>query len=108
MGRTASGLVPMKPLNKIQKSARGKDCTGRLHCCNRDPLTTILAHAPFTGKFGSRKHWWWAAYLCSDCHDYLDNRDRVNTQAELNALWLNPVHETQEQLIDQELIEVRL
>lgn len=94
--------------NKISKSARGKKCTGRFHCCNYDTMTTVLCHAPFTGKFGSRAHWWWAAYLCSSCHDYLDNRDGVLTQDVLFGLWLNPVHETQEQFIEQGLLVVIL
>jgi hypothetical protein len=94
---------------KISKSARGEQCTGRIPCvCNFDPSTTVLAHAPFTGRYGSRKQWWWSAYLCSNCHDALDGRTEINmTFDEKNSIWFSAVHETQEKLIDKELMVVK-
>ena len=95
--------------NKISKSARGKQCTARIpDAGNHDPATTVLAHAPFSGKFGSRKHWWWSAYLCFDCHELLDDRDMRLTREEKDLIWFAAVHETQEYLIEAELLKVVL
>ena len=94
--------------NKISRSARGKACTARIPGYPHDPSTTVLAHAPFSGKHGSRKHWWWSAYLCSDCHDLLDDRDMRLTRGEKNHYWFAAVHETQEHFIDQDLLKVVL
>ena len=92
---------------KISKSARGEDCAARVpFVCNFDSATTVLAHAPFVGRYGSRKQWWWSAYLCSNCHDLLDGREFTRyTVDEKTAIWFDAVHETQEKLIDKGLIK---
>ncbi len=95
--------------NKLSRSARGKQCTARIPGAgNHDPATTVLGHAPFSGKFGSRKHWWWTAYVCSDCHDLLDDRNMRLTREEKNLIWFAAVHETQEYFIDEGLLKVLL
>ena len=94
---------------KISKSARGKACTARIQGAGpHDPATTVLAHAPFSGKFGSRSQWWWGAYLCVDCHDILDRRsNHVSlTLEEETDFWYRAVHETQEQLFADNLLKV--
>ena len=95
--------------NRISRSARGKNCTARIPgVCSHDPETTVLGHAPFAGKFGSRNQWWWSAYVCNNCHDVLDDRDRHLTREEKNLVWYAAVHETQENLIEQQLMKVLL
>ena len=94
--------------NKISRSARDKPCTARIPGGTHDPATTVLAHAPFSGKFGSRDQWWWSAYVCSYCHDILDDRDMRLTREEKNLIWFAAVHETQEYLIEQNLLKVLL
>jgi len=94
---------------KISKSARGEDCAARVpHVCNWDNTTTVLAHAPFVGRYGSRNHWWWAAYLCSDCHDLMDGRTQHQlTNQEKAVIWFSAVHETQAKLIDKGLMVIK-
>ena len=97
--------------NKITRSARDKPCTARIPGAgNHDPKTTVLGHAPFSGKFGSRLHWWWSAFVCSDCHDILDGRsDHVKlTMREKDLIWFAAVHETQEYFIEEGLLKVVL
>ena len=59
-----------------RNSAKGKDCTLRLDCCNRNPETTVLAHIRRFGWGGmaSKPADFLALYACSDCHDVLDSR----------------------------------
>ena len=91
---------------KISKSARDEDCTARIpFVCNFDSSTTVLAHAPFTGRYGSRKQWFLSAYLCSACHDCLDGRDNhPMTTVEKKAVWFEAMAETQQKLIEKELV----
>jgi hypothetical protein len=94
---------------KISKSARGESCAARVPgVCNFDDATTVLAHAPFVGRYGSRDHWWWSSYLCSSCHDLLDDRTMHKcTNQEKAVIWFSAVHETQEKLIDKGLMEIK-
>jgi len=91
--------------SKIRASARGEECTVRLHCCNRNPETTVFAHAPVPHRAGMRNHNHWGAYACSDCHDRLDGRDawlhEVNSKSEE---WLRAIALTQEILIKKGLL----
>lgn len=59
-----------------RNSARGKDCTLRLDCCNHDPATVVLAHIRRFGwgGMGCKPHDFLAVYACSACHDVLDSR----------------------------------
>jgi len=93
---------------KISKSARGMQCTARITgTCNHDPATTVLAHAPYIGRYGSRKQWWWSAYLCSSCHDELDNRgNHPMTDAQMKVIWFDAVHETQQHLFADNYLKV--
>jgi cytochrome c553 len=58
---------------KVQKSARGEECTLRIASgvCNYDVETTVLAHISF--QYGSdkrnRPNERNAVYACSACHD---------------------------------------
>ena len=92
-------------MTKIRKSAKGETCALRIPgVCNYDTATTILAHAPYPGRFGSRKDDFFAAYGCSSCHDHVDHRDGYNALTELD--WMPAIHETQAKLIAKGLISV--
>ena len=94
--------------NKISRSARGQECTARLsgYC---DSETVVLAHAPYSGRYGSRQSWWWSARICSSCHDILDNRThRIYTQSELREMWYEAIRETQQAYMDEGLMTLKL
>jgi hypothetical protein len=73
----------------LRKSAKGKPCTLRFPCCNRDPETTVLAHLPSKVKgMGTKSDDWHAVYACSSCHQALDERRAADSYWHaLNALW---------------------
>jgi hypothetical protein len=74
--------TPMKSrrraLTKIQKAARGRDCTVEIiGVCNRNPETVVLCHDNRTesGKgMGLKAPDTAACFGCSSCHDVLDGR----------------------------------
>jgi hypothetical protein len=92
-------------MSKLRNSARGKDCTLRLDCCNQNPETTVLCHIPSNSHGMSFKSPdWWAVYGCSSCHDAIDGR--------ANFYWsdydlLRALHETQKQMIAEGLIIIK-
>jgi Putative nuclease YbcO len=95
----------------IRKSAKGEDCTLRVPgVCNFNPDTTVLCHAPYPGRGGTRSADHFAAYGCSDCHDYMDMRSRrlevAGIAGSRESLWLSAIHETQKKLIEKGLIKV--
>ena len=66
----------MAKQNKYTKSARGQDCQIRIPgVCNRDPATTVPAHLNGAGM-GIKHPDIFIAYSCSDCHDFVDGRNR--------------------------------
>ncbi len=90
---------------KVQKSARGQECTLRIpHVCNWDNSTTILAHV---GKHGTakRNHDSEAVFACSDCHDAIDFRNKTflsDNKAEQELL-----HKDRLSIIDQALAKMK-
>ena len=62
---------------KVQKSARGEECTLRIAgVCNHNTETTVLCHVGFKDGSGKRirpgeRN---AVYGCSACHDVIDGR----------------------------------
>jgi len=101
-----------KPLTKIQKSARGENCTLRIPgVCNGNSETVCLCHAPYPTRFGSRKDDHWAVYGCSECHDFVDGRNNksFNWAGMLTGMaeyWMPAIHETQAKLIEKGLMTV--
>jgi len=76
-----SGLSPRPkrpPITSpaLRSSARGKDCTLRLPCCNHDQETTVLAHLRLFGAagIGQKPADWCAVFACAACHDAIDRR----------------------------------
>lgn len=84
-----SGLSPRPkrpPITSpaLRSSARGKECTLRLPCCNHDQETTVLAHLRLFGMAGieEKPDDWCAVFACSACHDAIDRRG-----GETEGLW---------------------
>lgn len=59
---------------KLQRSARGQDCTMQVAgICNYNPDTVVLAHVQVEGgKMGGKTHDISACFACADCHAWLD------------------------------------
>lgn len=92
-------------MGRIRKSARMRTCTVRLPCCNGDPSTTVLAHAPSVGKgWAIKSPDWWSAFACSSCHDALDGRVKHDYTSEMILeRWLKAIFETQSILCSEGL-----
>jgi len=65
-----------RDLMNLRQLAKGQDCQVRLHVCNRDNSTTVLAHYRHIGVSGAglKSPDWCAAHACSSCHDAIDSR----------------------------------
>lgn len=91
----------------IRKSAKGEECTVRIDgVCNRNPETTVFAHAPYHGRFGMRDKDYWGAYACSDCHDYLDGRS-TRVMNLCGNLWMDAIRQTLDKLIEKGIISIK-
>ena len=97
----------MKPLTKIQASAKGEDCTFNLAICNNDPETTVLCHDTRHVEGSPRKHDIRAAYGCSYCHDVVDYRYVIHaSKVEFGNIWGRAIAKTHVRLLDKGLIQV--
>jgi hypothetical protein len=107
MKRTAMKKTPAPKQTEIQKSARGQDCTVRVPgVCNFNPETTVLGHLN-GGGMAAKHHDVFAAYVCSDCHAWLDGGYvKTATRAERDLLHLQGVIKTQPILMELGLIIV--
>jgi len=99
----------VKPLTKIQASAKGEDCTLRVSgyggCASTE--TTVLCHSPCNDKGTAFKSPdWWAAYGCFSCHEIMDRRHRPQwlSPDEKNDVWLRGIYETNKILREKGLI----
>lgn len=64
----------------LLKAAEGVPCMVNSEICNHDPATSVAAHSEWheDGKAGKLKaHDIYICIACSNCHDYIDNRQRV-------------------------------
>jgi len=68
----------MKPLKsvKLRQSAKDQNCTMNVATvCNGNSETTVLAHINTEGSaIGAKCDDYSAAFACSDCHRWLDER----------------------------------
>ncbi|MFA5875228.1 MAG: DUF1364 domain-containing protein [Candidatus Margulisiibacteriota bacterium] len=56
----------------LRKSAKGRECTVRIHgICNHNPETTVLAHLN-GGGMGMKQNDLFGCFACSSCHETLD------------------------------------
>lgn len=75
--------------------------------CKQDKETTVWAHAPSQFKGWALKspdHW--GAWLCSDCHDWLDGRVLGGSKTEKLKYWWASVQRTQKKLIEMGILRV--
>lgn len=64
---------------KLRNSARGQDCMVRIPgVCNFNPETTVLAHVGEGGGMGQKADDIEAAFCCSNCHDAIDGRLKID------------------------------
>ena len=97
----------MVDMTTLRKAARGAPCMLRLPGIHEpDPgnETSVLCHAPYPGRFGSRKLDWWGAIGCAKCHDAIDSRDAVSE--DWIPYWYNGIRLTLLYFIDKKVIKV--
>ena len=95
----------MKPLTKIQLSARGEECTFSLYECNCDPATTVLCHDTRFVPNSPRRCDARAAYGCSACHDVMDIRTNSGMTTETRGYeWGRAIARTHVKLIEKGLL----
>ena len=99
-----------KKITKLQKFARGQNCTLRLPSCNHDPETVVLCHVKPRGfgsmgaklgsmgteldSFGAKPSDYSAVHACSSCHDWLDGRAGRATRDQIESAFLPALIET--------------
>jgi len=89
---------------KILDSARGEPCQIRIPgVCNRNLETTVACHLNGSG-IGTKHSDIFVAYGCSACHDEIDRRTRRIPIKDARCFLIEGVIETQQILIDKELI----
>lgn len=94
---------------KLTKSARGEDCTLRIHpYCNGNPETTVLCHLPSGSGMGQKSPDWFAVYGCSTCHNIIDGRIKNGavTRNELLSIMNQALFRTWERMIEKGLIKI--
>lgn len=81
----------------LRNQARGRGCQVRLHVCNANSETTVLAHVRLPGisGMGLKSPDALGAWACSACHDYVDRHHDDATQ----RAFYEGVLRTQAQLI---------
>lgn len=90
---------------KALKLARGQECTLRLTgVCNFNNETTIAAHVGRNRGMGHKCSDNMIVFACSSCHDELDGRTMYFQRNELAQDVLRALEETQQILIDNEVM----
>ncbi len=92
---------------KIRNSARGEDCTLRLHECNGNNETVVLCHIGSNRGMGIKCADYFAIYACSSCHDVIDGRVSVKGAGmDIQYEKLRALEETQGKLINKGLLVI--
>ena len=95
-------------MSKYTKSAKGQECQIRIpSVCNFNPETTVLAHLN-GGGMGMKSLDIHGAYACSDCHDYVDhrNRARVFPDWDLKIWHMEGVIRTQKIMVEAGILKL--
>ncbi len=95
-------------MSKITKSAKGEECEVRIPTvCNFNPDTVIFAHIN-GGGLGMKRPDTEGAYCCSDCHDVLDLRRKIDglTYDKIKLYHHEAAMRTRKILIDKGLIKI--
>lgn len=74
----------MKPIkiDNLRPLAQGKECKVNVpNVCNYNPETTVLAHLN-GGGMARKQYDLLGAHACSDCHDYIDGRRKLDITLE--------------------------
>ena len=98
-----------RKFQKLRDSARGEECTLRIHpYCNGNPETVVLCHLPSGSGMGQKSPDWFAVYGCSACHDIIDKRKTVKITEELDYLDIlqGALFRTWERMIEKGLIKI--
>lgn len=92
-------------MSRIRKAARGQACMVRIPgVCNFNPETTVLAHINGAG-IGKKAPDFQGAFCCSDCHDVIDERVKIDlTKDKIKLHFWEGVFRTQELLFHDGLI----
>lgn len=92
----------------LRDSARGQPCLVRIPgICNHDPATTVLAHLN-GGGMGTKKSDLFGAFCCSDCHDVIDGRVKVDyLRPFIELMHHEGVERTQQHWLDVGLIALK-
>ncbi len=94
---------------KITQSAKGERCTANIvGVCNYDIEKTVFAHFP-DGSGGSNKlnGDLCGGYVCSDCHDALDGRQKSYlTPGDKEFYMRRSTQRTLIRLVDKELVKI--
>lgn len=98
-------------LAALRSFARDQPCSVRLPgVCSFDPATTVLAHIKRTGhgKMGGKGADLFGVHACNKCHDVIDGRAPCDLEPDtLRAYILDALIETQQRLLEAELVKVR-
>lgn len=98
-----------KPLTKIQKEAKGKDCYLNLpgiHRTMEENLDVVLAHAPQAERGGMRKDDHWGCPSCGPCHSAADGRGEYIDPVLMMETWFYAVPRWQKHLMTKRLMKV--
>lgn len=96
-----TGKLKKKPVRKkvtrLQKFARGQQCTLRLpNTCNHNYETVVLCHVKPKGfgSMGAKPSDYSAIHACSSCHDWMDGRSGKATRDQIESAFLPALIET--------------
>lgn len=106
---TANSIT--RKYKKLRDSARGEECTLRIHpYCNGNPETVVLCHLPSGSGMGQKSPDWFAVYGCSSCHDIIDGRNPRNsinlTIHDIDMAKASALFCTWERMIEKGLIKI--
>ena len=89
--------------SQYTKAAQGQECQIRIpYVCSHNPETTVFAHLG-GGGMGMKKPDIHGSFACSECHDAVDGRRKVNswTPAEIRLMHYEGMERTQVILIKE-------
>ena len=100
-----------RKFQKLRDSAKGEDCTLQIFpYCNQNPETVVLCHLPSGSGMGQKSPDWFAVYGCSACHDIIDGRTDITSEALGRELILTiksrALFKTWERMIEKGLIKI--
>ena len=101
----------LKPISKLQRFARGQQCTLRLpNICNGNPETVVGAHVKPQGfgAMGAKPNDLHMVHACSDCHAFIDGGYAVQgwTREQVDSEIFRALCETQNRVIDEGIKEL--